>query len=212
MVKSPTGETAESARHDRAPGKASDLLAIYERLLALYGEQLRVVEFNPYQPIPRLVWRSFNPAFQMRFWKHAAPFLSKSNTLAQDLVGGEVVLRELEALDDETLRGVAECSRINLRRLLRQSVLGWGPPLAAAAAALAALAKFLKDVIGVDLPETLSSGTTPFLTTVVVSAVIGFALGSIGNLVLSAPKLGFARAIDDLIAIAAAYRGAPRKE
>jgi hypothetical protein len=209
MVESPT---SECARQSLGSGKASDVLAVYERLLAVYVGQLQGDEFNPYQSLPRLVWRCFNSAFQMRFRKHAAAFLRTSNTLPQDLAGGSVVLRELETLDDKMLRGVAECNRINLRRLLRRSVLGWAPKLAAGAGVLIALPRALKDIFGVDVLAALSSEVASILTPVAVSAFIGFVLGSIVNLALSMPKLGFLRAIDDLIAIAVAHRGVPRKE
>jgi hypothetical protein len=209
MVESPT---TESARQVLPAGRASDALAIYERLLAVYRRELQGDEFNPYQSLPRLVFRSFNPAFQMRFWKHAAPFLRTSNTLAQELTGGSAVLRELEALDDPMLRGVAECNRINLRRLLRRSVLGWGPTVATGVGALIALPKAIKDAIGVDALAPLSAVAQSFLTPVAVSAVIGLLLGSLGSLLVLMPKLGFVRAVDDLIAIAAAHRGVPRKE
>ena len=212
MIESSTAETAEGARQVQAPGKSPDLLAIYERLLALYSEQLRADEFNPYQSIPLLLLKSFNPAFLKRFWKHAAPFLKTSNTLAQDLAGGNAVLRELEALDHEVLRGVGECSRINLRRLQRRSVLGWWPKLTAATAALIALPKAVKDLIDVDVLASLSSAAQSSLARVAVFAFVGLLLGSMVNLVISMPKLGFVRAVDDLIAIAAAHRGTPRKE
>jgi len=212
MIESSTAETTESARQIQAPAKSSDLLAIYGQLLALYGEQLRVDEFNPYQSIPQLVVRSINPAFHARLWKHAVPGLKTGNTLAQDLPEGSVVLRELEVLDDQILRGVAECSRINLRHLLRRSVLGWGTKLAAATGALIALPKGVKDLIGVDVLASLSSTVSSFLTPVAVAAFVGFVLGSIVNLAMSMPKLGFVRAVDDLIAIAGAHRGVPRKE
>jgi hypothetical protein len=210
MIESSTVETAESTRQVPAPGKSSDLLAVYGRLLALYSERLRADEVNPYQSIPLLAARIFSPAFHVRVWKRAAPFWKTSNTLAQDLFGGDVVLRELEALDDQILRGIAECSRVNLRRLLRRSVLGWFPKLTAGAAAVVALAKAVKDGIGVDVPASLTSAAAS-LAPVAVAAFVGLLLGSMVNVAFSMPKLGFVQAVDDLIAIAAAHRGGPRK-
>ena len=88
----------------------SELLTSYERLLRLYIDQLQKDEFNPYQPIPLIFLKSFSPFFLMLSWKRAVLFFKVPNTLRQDLVGETIVLRELERLNDQTLRGVAECN------------------------------------------------------------------------------------------------------
>lgn len=177
------------------PVALPDVLEIYGRLLGLYSDCLRKDEFNPYQSIPLLLIKSLNPAFQMRFWKSSARLLKVPNTLAQDLPGGSVVLQELERLDDPTLRAVAECSRINSRRLVHRSVFGWLPKLTATVAALLTMSK----AIGVDV----LGASTSFL---IRPLLVGLLFGSIGNLILSAPMVGFSKAVDDLIAIAIAQR------
>jgi len=186
--------------------KPSDLLANYERLLGLYIDQLLKDEFNPYQSIPPLFLKSFSPAFQMRFWKYNAFFFKIPNTLRQDLVGGAFILQELEGLDDQTLRGVAECNRINLRRLIRRSVFGWLQKITAAFALLVALAKAIKESVGTDIfaavPSTMIWYAMP--------AAVGLLCGVVLNILMLLPLLGLVRALDDLIAIAVARRGAPR--
>jgi len=184
------------------PVAVPDVLEIYGRLLGLYSDYLRKDEFNPYQSIPLLLIKSLNPAFQMRFWKNAAPFLKVPNTLAQELPGGSVVLQELERLDDPTLRAIAECSRINSRRLFHRSVFGWLPKLTAAVAALLTMSKAIKEGIGVDV----LGASTSFL----IGPLVGLLLGSIVNLIISAPMVGFSKAVDDLIALAIAQRGGTR--
>jgi hypothetical protein len=180
-----------------------DVLGIYGRLLGLYSDYLGKDEFNPYQSIPLLLIKAFNPAFQIRFWKSSAPFFKVPNTLAQNLPGGAVVLQELERLDDPTLRAIAECSRINSRNLVRRSVFGWFPKLTAAAVALLTVAKAIKEGIGVDV----LSWSTSFLRGPIL---VGLFIGSIANFVMSAPMVGFSKAVDDLIALAIAHRGGAR--
>jgi hypothetical protein len=195
----------DSTRPSQTSWKPSDLLANYERLLGLYTDQY---EFNPYQSIPLLFLKSFSPAFQIRFWKHAAPFFKIPNTLKQDLAGGALIVQELEGLDDQTLRAVAECSRINLRRLIRRSVFGWLPRLTGAFLFLLALPKAIKESVGTDIFAALPSTMVSYLAPLIV----GLLLGSIVNLVLSLPRLGIVRALDDLIAIAVVHRGTSKPE
>jgi hypothetical protein len=185
------------------PVALPDILGIYGRLLGLYSDYLGKDEFNPYQSIPLMLIKAFNPAFQIRFWKNAAPLLKVPNTLAQDLPGGAVVLQMLERLDDPTLRAIAECSRINSRNLVRRSVFGWVPKLTAAAVALVAVAKAIKEAIGVDILGSLTWFP-------VVPILVGLFIGSIANFVMSAPMVGFSKAVDDLIALAIAHRGGAR--
>jgi hypothetical protein len=189
---------------DARQGEGPDPLATYAHLLTTYAQHLREHEFNPYQPIPLLLLRSFNPAFQLRFWRSTIPFFKVPNTLNQDFPDGFVVLRQLEVLDDATLRAVAECSRINCRRLLKRSVLGWFPKVGALALGLFAVPKAIKEGFGVDLLTTLA----PFFVGPILAGLfVGALIGAIGNFVLSAPAVGFSRAVDDLIAVAVAARG-----
>src|SRR5882762_6679394 len=88
----------------------SELLTNYERLLRLYIDQLQKDEFNPYQPISSIFLKLFSPFFLKGSCKRAALFLKVPNTLREDLVGGDIILQELERLNDQTLHGVAECS------------------------------------------------------------------------------------------------------
>jgi hypothetical protein len=199
------GDSAGPSQLSRNP---PDILANYERLLQLYTDQLRQDEFNPYQSLPLIVLKSLSPAYQFRFWKNAAPFFSVPNTLRQDLRGGALILQELEGFDDQTLRGVTECSRINYRRVLGRSVLGWLPKLAAFIALVFALTKAIKEGVGTDLFAAVPTGIVSFLT----MALVGLLLGSILNLILSLPGLGIVRALDDLIGIAVAQRGARKPE
>lgn len=205
MSDTSTKPIADSAGPSQISRKPSDILANYERLLRLYTDQLRKVEFNPYQPYPLLLLKSLSPAFQLRFWKNPKHLFKVPNTLRLHLSGGALILQELEGFDDQTLRGVAECSRINYRQMLSQSVLGWFAKLAAFFALLLGLLKAIEGV-GIDIA----------LPTEVVSllawAAVGLLLGSITNLILSLPLLGIVRALDDLIAIAVAQRGTRKPE
>ena len=208
MIDASTEHMVDSTRPSQTSWKPSDLLANYERLLGLYTDQLQENEFNPYQSIPLLFLKSFSPAFQMRLWKDTAPFFKIPNTLRQDLAGGALILQELEGLDDQTLRGVAECNRINLRRLIRRSVFGWWPRLTGVFVFLLALPKAIKESVGTDIFAALPSTAMSF----VAASAVGLLLGSIVNLVLSLPWLGIVRALDDLITIAVAHRGTPKLE
>jgi hypothetical protein len=188
--------------------KPSELLANYDRLLRLYTDELQKDEFNPYQPMLLLLLKSFSPSFQKRFWKHAAPILKVPNALRQDLVGGAVIFQEIERLSDQTLRGIAECNRINYRRLLQRSVFGWMPKIAGTLGLVLAAAKTLKESVGVDIFAALPSAVRPSL----IGLAAGLLLGSAVNLVLSLPSLLQVRALDDLIAITVALRGRPKPE
>jgi hypothetical protein len=181
----------------------SELLTNYERLLKLYTDQLQKEEFNPYQPIPFIFLKSFSPFFLMRSLKLVALFFKVPNTLRQDLVGGAIVLQELERLNDQTLHGVAECSRINYRRLLQRSVFGWLPQLIGIVVLVLSVVKTIKESGGVDIFAALPS---------LVAVAVGLLLGSALNLVLSLHLLLLVRALDDLIAITVALRGTPKPE
>jgi hypothetical protein len=186
----------------------SELQTSYERLLRLYIDQLQKDEFNPYQPIPLIFLKSFSPFFLMLSWKRAVLFFKVPNTLRQDLVGETIVLRELERLNDQTLRGVAECNRINYRRLLQRSVFGWLPKLTGIVVLLLSVAKTIKESVGMDIFAAVPSAVWHYL----VLFAVGLLLGSILNLVILLPRVLLVRALDDLIAIAVALRGTPKPE
>jgi len=82
------------------------------------------------------------------------------------------------------------------------------PKITGAVGLLLAVAKTLKESVGVDIFAALPS---PVWRSLVASA-IGLLLGSVGNLVLLLPGLLQVRALDDLIAIAVALRGTPKPE
>jgi hypothetical protein len=208
MIDASTEQMVDSTRPRQTSCKPSDLLANYERLLRLYTDQLRKEEFNPYESLPLALLKAFSPASQMRFWKGGALFLKIPNTLRQDLPGGALILQELEGLDDQTLRGVAECNRINNRRLLGRSVFGWWPKLTGGFVVVLALLKAIQEIVGTDILAALPSTAVSFIAPLAV----GLVLGSIMSVVLTLPALGIVRALDDLIAIAVAHRGTPKPE
>jgi|SRR5882724_5237045 len=201
MVKAPIKHMPDGS--SQISWNPSELLTNYERLLKLYTDQLQKEEFNPYQPIPFIFLKSFSPFVLMRSLKLVALFFKVPNTLRQDLVGGAIVLQELERLNDQTLHGVAECSRINYRRLLQRSVFGWLPQLIGIVVLGLSVAKTIKESGGVDIFAALPS---------LVAVAVGLLLGSALNLVLSLHLLLLVRALDDLIAITVALRGTPKPE
>src|SRR6266478_5710011 len=175
----------------------SELLTNYERLLRLYIDQLQKKdEFNPYQPISSIFLKLFSPLFLMRFLKRAALFLKAPNTLRQDLVGGAIILQELERLNDQTLHGVAQCNRINYRRLLQRSVFGWLPKLTGIVVLLLSVAKTIKESVGTDIFAAVPSAVWHYL----VLFAVGLLLGSILSLVILLPRVLLVRALADLIA------------
>ena len=202
MIEASTEHMVDSTRPSQTSWKPSDLLANYKRLLGLYTDHLQENEFNPYQSIPLLFLKSFSPAFQMRLWKDTAPFFKIPNTLRQDLAGGALILQELEGLDDQTLRGVAECNRINYRRLLQRSVFKYWLTITGIGGVFALVKT------GMDIFAALPSAVWHYL----VLFAVGLLLGSILNLVILLPRVLLVRALDDLIAIAVALRGTPKPE
>jgi len=206
MVKAPIKHMPDGS--SQISWNPSELLTNYERLLRLYTDQLQKEEFNPYQPIPFRFLKSFSPFFLMRSLKLVALFFKVPNTLRQDLVGGAIVLQELERLNDQTLHGVAECSRINYRRLLQRSVFGWLPKLTGIVVLLLSVAKTIKESVGMDIFAAVPSAVWHYL----VLFAVGLLLGSILNLVILLPRVLLVRALDDLIAIAVALRGTPKPE
>jgi hypothetical protein len=208
MVEAPIKHTPDGTDPGQISWKPSELLTNYERLLRLYTDELQKIDFNPYQPIPLILLKSVSPSFQMRFWKRAVPIFKVPNTLGQDLVGGAIILQELERLNDQTLRGVAECSRINYRRLLQRSVFGIVSKITGIVGLVLAVAKTIKESVGVDIFAALPSAVWRSL----VALAVGLLLGSALNLVLWLPMLLQVRALDDLIAITLALRGTPKPE
>ena len=202
MVDPPISHTPDGTGPGRVSWEPSELLTNYGRLLILYTDELRKVEFNPHQSIPSLIVKSFSFSFLKRAWKHTVPFLKVPNTLRQDLAGGRIILKELERLDDQTLRSVAECNRINYRRLLQRSAFGFLPKITGTVVLVLGAAKIMKETIGFDFPVLPSVVWDALLV-----GTIGLVLGSVGNLVFALPMLGLVRALDDLIAITVAFRG-----
>jgi len=216
MIDTSSEHTADSIRASQTSREPSDLLANYERLLGLFTDQLRKEEINPYESIPLLIVKSFSLPFHMRFWKYAAHFFKIPNTLRQELAGGALILQELERLDYHMLRGIAECNRINLRRLLGRSVFGRLPKLIGAFVFLLTLPKAIKEGFGTVGTDLLTDMLTDILKvlpfTVMWPVALGLLLGSVVNLIILLPSLGIVRALDDLIAIALAHRGTPKQE
>jgi hypothetical protein len=145
-------------------------------------------------------------------------FLKVPNTLRQELVGGAVILRELERLSDQTLRGIAECSQINHRRLLQRSAIGrWSQSTVIFSAVLAAI-KALKETFNIDISKPIAdmlkwvSGMDISLAAVAISFLVFLLLGSLFNFLLLHRLLHLVRGLDDLIAIAAVHRGMPKSE
>ena len=188
----------------------SELLTNYERLLRLYTDELQKDEFNPYQSIPLLLLKSFSPSFQKRFWKRAALIFKVPNTLGQELVGGTIILQELERLNDQTLHAVAECNRINYRRLLQRSVFKYWPTITGIGGVFA-LVKTGMDIFAA-LPSAVWNSLSSAVWNSLIWLAVGLFLGSALNLVLSLPMLRLVRALDDLIAITVAFRGTPKPE
>ncbi len=214
MVEPPISHMPDGTGPSQISWKPSELLTNYERLLRLYTDELQKDEFNPYQSIPLLLLKSFSPSFQKRFWKRAALIFKVPNTLGQELVGGTIILQELERLNDQTLHAVAECNRINYRRLLQRSVFKYWPTITGIGAGIGGVFALVKT--GMDIFAALPSALWNSLSSAVWNSLIwlavGLFLGSALNLVLSLPMLRLVRALDDLIAITVAFRGTPKPE
>jgi hypothetical protein len=184
--------TVDRAGLSENSAMSSGIMENYDRLLRNHIAQLRKDEFNPYQPFTLLL---INPNFKLGFCKEAGRYLKTRNSFRLDLRGGARVLQELDEFNDQTLHGVSECSRINVRRVLGRRVLGRLPKPTAIFASLLAILK----AIDTSLPAAVDSSLG--------SVVVGLLLGSILSLILSLPAIGIVRALDDLITIAVAQRG-----
>jgi hypothetical protein len=208
MAEAPISHMPDDTGPSQIAWRPSEVLTNYERLLRLYADEARKDELNPHQPIPQLLLKSFSPSYVRRLLKSAGRILKVPNTLPQDLVGGTIVLQELEKLDDQTLHGIAECNRINHRRLLQRSAFGIFPKIFSVVVLVLGLVKTIKDIFDVDKFAVFFSVVWDIL----VSIAVGLAIGGVGNLILVLPMLGLVRAIDDLIAITVAFRGKPNPE
>ena len=218
MVEAPITQTPDGAGLSQISWEPSELLTNYERLLKLCGDELRKDEFNPYQSIPRLFLKAFSWSYQRRFWKHTAAFSDIPNTLRQELAGGAMILQELERLNDQTLRAVAECNHINHRRLLKRSAVGLFSQSAVLFGAVLAAIRAIKEVLGIDISKPIADMLSAVLRTDITLAtlatwfLVGLLLGSLLNFLALHPLLLLVRALDDLIAIAATHRGMPKPE
>jgi hypothetical protein len=87
----------DSTRPDQTSRKSSDVLTKYDQLLEHFVAELNKAPVNPYASV-----------LQKSFWRRSirsdlrdqAGFLAVPNTLMRDLVGGNLILQELEGLDD----------------------------------------------------------------------------------------------------------------
>src|SRR5262245_13128562 len=117
--------TSNSVGSDQNSRTPSDLLQNYDRLLAAYIYALKKEPMNPYQSVP-VLFANFRSSklFRERVIEMTRRLNLIPNVLKMDFVGTGSIFHELENLDDQTLRGVAECSQINRRRMLRLSLMG----------------------------------------------------------------------------------------
>jgi hypothetical protein len=197
----------DSTALDETQGKASEVLTKYDHLLEQFAAELKNAPVNPYASILRMQLMSFSPSYLKSVVRSGSRFLMVPNTLVQDLCGGGLILQKLEGLDDQTLRGIAECSRINQRRMFRRSVMGLFPKIVSALIVVLGAAKAIKETLDVDIFEHLQIG---WAQTLLVGLAVGVLIGGVLNFILSIQRVRMIQAFDDLIAIAAAYRGTPK--
>ena len=202
-----TRSKLDSTAPDQTQGKSSEVLTKYDQLLERFTAELKNAPVNPYASIPRMCLMSFWPPSMISVVRSGSRFLTVPNTLRQDLSGGGLILQKLEGLDDQTLRGIAECSRINQRRVFRRSVMGFFPKIASALVVVLGAAKAIKETFNLNIFEHLHIEWAPdFL----VALTIGALMGGVLNFIFSIQLVRLVQAFDDLIAIAAAYRGTPK--
>ncbi|KRR26404.1 hypothetical protein CQ14_02590 [Bradyrhizobium lablabi] len=208
MVEAPGKQMPDGAGLGQISWEPSELLANYERLLSRCRDELQKPELNPYQHFPRGLWKSF----PFSFLKHTLHALQQPNAVGQEIAGGAAILQELERLDDQALRGIAECNRINHRRLLQRSVFGsWSKFTVSFGFVLTAF-KAIKEIFGTDIFKDIFGTDISTVRPYAVQILVGLVLGSVLIWILSRPALLLVRALDDLIAITLVRRGLPKSE
>ena len=205
MVEAPIKQMPDGAGLGQISWEPSELLANYERLLKLCGEKHG---FKLYQPIPRSFWKSF----PWSFLRHILSVLQESNALGQELAKGAIILQELEKLDNQTLRGIAECSRINHRRLLKRSLFGFWSKITVSFGFVLTAVKTIKEVFDTDIFKDIFGTDISTVRPFALQILVGLVLGAVLILILSHPARLSVRALDDLIAITVARRGLPKSE
>jgi hypothetical protein len=200
------------------------ILRRYDALLKTYNTALDAADPNPFPLVGQavLVWfRGFSPSSVRlaREQRRQIGPLPNINILVRDLTGAECVLAELEALTPAQLSAIEACHHVNVRRLHRRSIFGWGwrsklAMLIAVAAGLVSAAEYVgvlkwKDI---DLWSFISGITlmgTDTPSIIARSVIIGFLVmlvWCLRNGVYFLPRLQRLWAFEDILTIAKAYR------
>lgn len=176
---------------------------IYDELLSYYVEVLSKSEFYPYQSYIKLILKSFNPLFQLRFWRspHIRYFFKVPNTLKQDLMGASDILAKVRTLRANTLEAVIMMNELNLKKLQRRSALSWFNKLAIGISGLLGLLTAMEKITSLNIADAISSCANQL-----VGPLVGLFIGGAINIILSLPMIGLVRAFGDILKIAKAYR------
>ena len=161
--------------------ESGSLPMIYDELLSYYVELLGQSEFNPYQSYIKMLLKSFNPLFQLRFWRspHIRDFLKVPNTLKQDLIGASDILARVQTLNANTLESVIIMNELNLKRLQNRCALSWFNKLAIGIGGLLGLLTALEKMTQLNIADAIPSYANELL----VGGLVGMVIGGVINII-----------------------------
>ena len=177
----------------------TQLLELYDRLLEVYWHILNKAEVNRYESIGMQFIRLFQLGHWRYYWRSGRQFLKNPNTLKQELVGGEELLKELKSLTDNEIESLVTMNKVNLERLYRRSITRWllyllkGTPFAGV----------IYLVIRFSIEDILANNQVVF--GIAYGLFIIVLLCSL-NFLMLITRMGFVRAFGDLLQIEQARR------
>lgn len=128
--------------------------------------------------------------------------LAEAGALRLRLPGAADYLEKLEEIETEDLKGLAKCSEVHIREIVRSSLIQGTTKFVVGLGGVLASLKVAVELFGWDL-SSLASNDGITLTVVLLSGVVGFLMFAAA---VSAPWLGCARELGALIEIALARR------
>lgn len=183
---------------------------LYARLINELERAASQLPFNPYQSLPMLLLKYFNPLFQWRFWHsgHARRYISNPDAFQQELPFAAQFFQKIEHLTLGQMEALHQCNTINVQRLSKRILVGNMNKFIGGVSGLFGVVIAFREAFNINLFTSLSVGLLEKLMGYGLGA---FVLNSVFGYLLLSHKIKLLRAFDDLLLVTKAF-ATSRKE